>query len=124
MILITGGAGVMGSRLVKGLVATKHKVRVLTLPGDKAKPLEGVPCEIVYGDVSDASSLKGVCDGVKTVYHLAAIIIAYDPADLRRINIEGTRNVVNGALAAGAEHFIYISSASATWPEGSEYAQS
>jgi nucleoside-diphosphate-sugar epimerase len=124
MILITGGAGVMGSRLVKGLVAKNHKVRVLTLPGDKAKPLEGVPCEIVYGDVADASTLKGVFDGVKTVYHLAAIIIAYDPADLLRINVEGTLHVVNGALAAGVEHFIYISSASATWPEGSDYAES
>lgn len=124
MILITGGAGVMGSRLVKGLVARNHKVRILTLYGDPAKPLDGVPCEIVYGDVSAPSSLAGVFDGVKTVYHLAAIIIADDPADLRRINVEGTRHVVNGALAAGGEHFIYVSSASVTWPEGSDYAQS
>ncbi len=125
MILVTGGAGVMGSRLVKGLVENGYKVRVLTLPNDpNVSRLDGVDCEIVYGDVSVAASLKGVFKVIKTVYHLAAIIIAYDREMLWRINIEGTRNVVEGALHAGANHFIYVSSISAALPEGSDYAQS
>lgn len=125
MILVTGGAGVMGSRLVRLLAERGHRVRVLTLPGDpNVSRLAGLNSEVAYGDVADAATLKGLFDGVRTVYHLAAVIIAYDPAVLWRINTEGTRNVVNGALAAGAEHFIYVSSASVTWPEGSEYAQS
>jgi len=119
MILVTGGAGVMGSRLVKGLVAGGHGVRVLTLPGDPyVSRLEGVDCEVVYGDVSDADSLEGIFESVTTVYHLASIIIAYDMDLLRRINIDGTRNMVEGALATGAEHFIYVSSASATISRG------
>ncbi len=115
----------MGSRLVKLLTDGGHQVRVLTLPNDPyVSRLENVDCEIVYGDVSDTSSLEGAFDGVDTVFHLAAIIIAYDRGVLRRINVEGTRNMVNGAVATGAKHFVYVSSASANWPEGSDYAQS
>lgn len=125
MILVTGGAGVMGSRLVRGLVEAGNRVRVLTLPKDPfVSRLDGLDCEIVFGDVSDADSLKGVFEGVKTVYHLAAIIIAYDPGMFQRINVTGTQNMVEGASAAGAEHFIYVSSASVTFPNASAYARS
>jgi len=125
MILVSGGAGVMGSRLVKGLVKKGNKVRVLTLPNDpNVSRLEGINCEIVFGDVSDADSLRGIFEGVKTVYHLAAIIIAYDPSQFQRINVEGTRNMVEGAVGAGTEHFIYVSSASVAFPNASAYAQS
>lgn len=115
----------MGSRLVCGLAAEGHKVRVLTLPNDPCvERLKNVDCEIVHGDVADAASLSGIFAGVKTVYHLAAVIIAYERETLWRINVEGTRNVVNGALRVKTEHFIYISSVSAAFPEGSDYAQS
>lgn len=125
MILVTGGAGVMGSRLVKGLVEKGHKVRVLTLPGDpKVINLDGVDCEIIYGDVSRAEDLKGIFNDIETVYHLAAVIIAYDKKVIWDINFEGTRNMINGSLNAGVSHFIYVSSISAEWPEGSNYAQS
>jgi nucleoside-diphosphate-sugar epimerase len=125
MILVTGGAGVMGSRLVKGLVDKGYNVRVLTLPGDpKVQLLNGVNCEIVYGDVSDSSTLKGIFKDIDTVYHLAAIIIAYNKDILWKINVEGTRNVLNEAVKYDCNHFIYISSAAAEWPEGSDYAQS
>lgn len=125
MILISGGAGVMGSRLVKGLVKAGNMVRVLTLPNDpNVSRLEGIDCEIVYGDVSDSNSLIGIFDGVKTVYHLAAIIIANDPSVFQEINIEGTRNMVEGAEAHGTEHFIYVSSASVVFAPASAYARS
>jgi nucleoside-diphosphate-sugar epimerase len=125
MILVTGGAGVMGSRLVKGLVEKNYTVRVLALPGDpKVGLLKDINCEIVYGDVSDASTLKGIFSGVDTVYHLAAIIISYNKETLWKINVEGTRNIVKNAMESDCEHFIYISSAAAEWPEGSDYAQS
>jgi NADH dehydrogenase len=125
VILVTGGAGVLGSRLVRRLAADGHRVRVLTLPGDPyVSRLAGCDCEIVYGDVSDAASLKGIFEGVETVYHLAAVIIAYDEGVLRRINVEGTRNVVDLAAAAGVGHFVYVSSAAVTNPLSSAYALS
>ncbi|MFC2160560.1 NAD-dependent epimerase/dehydratase family protein [Acidobacteriota bacterium] len=125
MILVSGGVGVMGSRLVKGLVKAGNKVRVLTLPNDpNVSRLDGYDCEIIYGDVSDLNTLKGIFDDVKTVYHLAAIIITNDPAVYKKINVEGTRNMVEGAVAGGVEHFIYVSSAAMSFSPASDYARS
>jgi nucleoside-diphosphate-sugar epimerase len=124
-ILVTGGTGVMGSRLVRALVKDGWRCRVLTLPGDPfISRLEGLDCEIVYGDITDARSLEGVFDNVLTVYHLAAIIIAHDPALFDTINTNGTRNIVEGALSFGARHFIYISSASVVYPKSTPYSRS
>ena len=124
MILITGGAGIIGSRLVKELVSNGQKVRVLTLPGDpKIKSLQNIDCEICFGDISISDTLNGVFDGIDTVYHLAAIIIAYDKELLWKINFEGTKNVLKASAESGVKHFIYVSSVAAEWPEGSEYAK-
>jgi nucleoside-diphosphate-sugar epimerase len=125
VILVTGGAGVLGSRLVKRLVHSGKSVRVLTLPEDpNVFRLADADCEIVYGDISDESTLKGVFDGVETVFHLAAVIIVYDDDDYLRINVEGVRNMVAGAADAGAKHFIYVSSAAVADPGSSAYAKS
>ena len=68
LILVSGGAGVMGSRLVRQLAAAGRRVRVLALPGDPGLArLAGVPCEIATGDIADAATLAGVFDGVGTV---------------------------------------------------------
>ena len=122
MILVTGGAGVMGARLVRGLVEAGSKVRVLTLPGDPyVSRLDGLDCDIVYADVSDEKTLNGVFDGVKTVFHLAAIIIAYDDTLFEKINVGGVRNMMNGALSAEVDHFIYVSSASVVFDQSVPY---
>lgn len=125
MILVTGGAGVLGSRLVHGLVQRGEAVRVLALPGDPlVSRLDGLGCDVVYGDVADAASLAGVCAGVETVYHLAAVILTHDDADYQRINVDGTRDLVAEARSAGVRHFVSMSSIAVEWPEGSAYAQS
>ncbi len=124
-ILVTGAAGVMGARLVARLRRAGHEVRALVLPGDPLKSrIEPLGCELREGDVSDAKTLQGLCAGVDTVYHLAAIIIAQDPALFERINRRGTANVVEQAVASGVRHFVYVSSASVTYPRRTPYAES
>lgn len=114
----------MGVRLVKDLVAAGHRVRALTLPGDpNAARLDGVNAELVFGDIARPETLEGLLDGVTTVYHLAGVILANDPSVFRRVNTEGTRNVVEAAVRARAKHFVFISSTSAIDPI-SEYARS
>ena len=114
----------MGVRLVKDLVAAGHRVRALTLPGDpNAARLDGVDAELVFGDIARPETLEGLLDGVTTVYHLAGVILANDPSVFRRVNTEGTRNVVEAAVRARAKHFVFISSTSAIDPI-SEYARS
>ena len=125
MILVTGGAGVMGSRLVRGLVEAGNSVRVLTLPGDPlVSRLDGLGVDIRYGDVGDRKTLEGLCDGVDTVYHLAAVLLARDPAVFERVNSGGTRNLVELSVKAGVKHFILVSSISVTYPYTTPYSLS
>lgn len=119
MIVISGGAGVMGQRLIAGLRERGETVRALDRPGTQLKDVD-----LRHVDVSDASTLTGVFDGADTVYHLAAILISRDPAIFERVNTRGTRNMVEGAAAAGAKHFIFISSASVVYPYTTPYSLS
>jgi len=125
MILVTGGAGVMGSRLVRGLVEAGNKVRVLTLPGDPlVSRLDGLGCDIRYGDVGKRETIEGLCDGCSTVYHLAAVLLSPDPAVFQRVNVGGTRNLVDLSIKAGVQHFILVSSISVTYPYTTPYSLS
>jgi len=121
MILVTGGAGVMGRRLVQGLLDRGERVRVLDRPGAR---MDDPRVDLRQGDVTDPATLRGVFDGVDTVFHLAAVLIAYDPVVFERVNVGGTRNVVEGALAAGARQFIFVSSASVLYPKTTAYSRS
>ena len=120
MILITGGTGVMGRALIKGL---NKNIRVLTLPDDpNARAV--TDADIIYGDVSESDTIQGCCENVETVYHLAAVIISFNDEIYTQVNLEGTRNVVNEAVKAGVQHFIYISSASVVYPKTTAYSRS
>jgi len=125
VILVTGGTGVMGGELVKRLCADGHAVRVLTLPGDaNASRVKDWGAEVRFGNIANKADTQGLCDGVDTVYHLAAIIIAFDDSLYRTVNVEGTRNVIEAAQAAGVRHFIYVSSASVVYPMPTPYSLS
>jgi NADH dehydrogenase len=124
-ILVTGAAGVMGRRLVARLIANGARVRSLILPDDPGREaLLALGSEIREGDVRDPATLEGVCAGVDTVYHLAAIIISHDPTAFTRINFEGTANMLAEADSREVRHFIYVSSASVTYPKRTPYAES
>jgi NADH dehydrogenase len=124
-VLITGAAGVMGARLTARLRAAGWNVRALVLPGDPLRSrVERLGCEVCEGDIGDAASLGGICDGVDLVYHLAAVIISHDPSVFRRVNRDGTANVVAEARRSGVGHFVYVSSASVTYPRRTRYAES
>jgi len=125
MILVTGGTGVMGSVLVKRLCASGSPVRVLTLPNDRfVSRLDGLKVDLRYGDIADASSLSGICEGVTTVLHLAAVVIAFDDAVYDGVNTGGTRNVVSEAGRSGVKRIVHVSSASVVYPRTTAYSRS
>jgi NADH dehydrogenase len=100
-------------------------VRALVLPGDPLRTrVEALGCEVREGDVSDASSLAGVCDGVDLVYHLAAVIISHDPTLFQRVNRDGTAHLLAEAGEACVPHFVYVSSASVVYARRTRYAES
>ena len=110
--LVTGGAGYLGSALVKRLQQAGCQVRSLDLRTHQHP--KGV--EIFTGDLCDPATLAQACDGIDTVFHTAALI---DLSSLYRkkqrelvfaVNVEGTRLLIKAAQAAGATAFIQTSS--------------
>ena len=124
-ILVTGAAGVMGIRFVRRLRRDGFSVRALTLPDDAGRAeLERLGCEIAEGDIRDAQAMVKAVAGVDSVFHLAAVILARDPEVLDSINRQGTANMVAAAGVAGVRHFVYVSSASVTYPRLTPYGRS
>jgi NADH dehydrogenase len=124
MILITGGTGVMGTRLVEQWLSEGNKVRILALPSDKTPLEKDERVEVRYGDISNKEDLRGICDGVTTVYHLAAVILSFDESVFEKVNLGGTKNLLEEAKKANVEHFVYVSSASVVYPKPTTYSLS
>lgn len=125
MIGITGGTGVMGRALVARFRDAGESVRVFCLPGDPGiERVRALGAEIVEGDVSRGDDVSGFCRGVDTLFHLAAVIIAFDNRVYERVNIGGTRNVLADAVREQVRHVIHVSSASVVYPRTTAYSRS
>lgn len=112
MWLVTGATGHIGNVLVRKLIESGQKVRALIWRGEDTTPLEGLEVEKVEGDVLDLSSLWEPFRGVRGVFHLAGVISILPGADplVRRVNVEGTQNVLRAALESGIKKLVYTSS--------------
>ena len=114
-ILITGGAGFIGSHLTRHF-AEHAEVTVLDdLRSGYVRNLEGVRCRLLQGSILDQASLSQAIVGADEVYHLAAMISVPEsvakPAECAELNTEGTRRVLAAALAAGTRKVVLASSA-------------
>jgi dihydroflavonol-4-reductase len=112
MNLVTGATGHIGNVLVRKLLNAGQSVRALILPGEDTLPLRDMPVEQVTGDVLDPASLRRAMRGVTKVFHLAGIISILPGRNnlLRRVNVEGTKNILAEARRSGVERLIYTSS--------------
>src|SRR5262245_4794278 len=110
--LVTGAAGFIGSHVARVLVEAGHQVRALHLPNEDTRNLAGLDVERVSGDVTDGEAMRRHARGRDWVFHLAAIYALWtrDPARLRRVNVEGTRTVLEAARAAGVARVVHTSS--------------
>ncbi|HUH95742.1 MAG TPA: SDR family oxidoreductase [Anaerolineales bacterium] len=112
MILVTGATGHIGNVLVRKLRKRGEEVRVLIPRGESRAPLQGLKIETVEGDVLDPSSLCNAFQGVRGVFHLAGVISIMPGEDpiVRRVNVEGTRNVLQAARQMHVKKLVYASS--------------
>ena len=117
-VLVTGGAGFIGSHLVEQLVAEDRAVRVLEKPGVPTAHLPEDDIDIVFADIRDVEAVEQAVKDCDVVLHLAANpnLWARDPDEFEQINHRGTRHVLAAARAAGARRIVYVSTESILAP--------
>ena len=117
MILITGATGLVGAHIAKQLLADGEKVVAIKRSSSNLSLLGDAAAKITWvtGDVTDMASLLEAMQGVKKVYHCAALIsfVPEDKEQMIKTNINGTANVVNACLLSGVEKLLYVSSVAA-----------
>jgi len=140
-VLVTGGAGFIGSHLVERLLAEEEVAEAVVLDNmvngnpENLAAVEGDPrFVLIRGDVLDLGTVEAACRGVQVVFHLACLGVRHSlhaPAENDRVNAEGTMNLLRAAAAADVDRFVYVSSSEVfgtaryapmdefhpTWPE-------
>lgn len=110
MILVTGGTGFIGRRLIQHLTDMGHAVRTLIRPSPRTPNLPlGVAVEAAVSGLTDVRGLRAAMVGVDTVYHLASGEWRGPRASLLEIDIRGTQAVVEAAADAGVRRIFFTS---------------
>jgi nucleoside-diphosphate-sugar epimerase len=109
--LVTGANGFTGSHLVKALERRGDAVVGLVRKSSNIDRLSGCNVQLVYGDITDRDALKTAISGVDWVFHTAAYVELglVNAAEMERVNVQGTRAVMEVAEAAGVSKVVYCS---------------
>jgi uncharacterized protein YbjT (DUF2867 family) len=107
-VLVTGGTGFVGPKVVHALRAEDRPVRVLARKPERHEQMRAWGCEIVQGDMTDAASLRRASEGCDAVVHLVAILLGKREA-FERVMVQGTRDLVAAAKEAGVKRFVLMS---------------
>ena len=106
-VLVTGATGMLGAGVARQLASRGDHVTVMQ------RGASGLPFPEVRADVLDRAALADACRGQDAVVHLAAkVSVVGGWEEFERVNVLGTRNLLEGASSAGAERFVYVSSPS------------
>jgi uncharacterized protein YbjT (DUF2867 family) len=109
VILVTGGTGFVGPKVVHAIRARDRAVRVLARRPERQERLRAWGCEVVAGDMTDAESLRRAVQGCEAVVHLVALPPFADARATERVMAAGTRDLVAAAAAAGVRRFVLMS---------------
>jgi dihydroflavonol-4-reductase len=110
--LVTGATGFVGSAVVRALVSRAEPVRAMVRPSSSLRLLEGLPVEIVTGDLAEPASCRAALEGCNALFHVAADYRLWvpQPESMYRTNVEGTRQLLLAAAAASIARIVYTSS--------------
>ena len=109
--LVTGANGFTGSHLVKALEQQGHTVKGLVRKSSNLSRLTNCNIELLYGDITDPQVLEKAIANVNTVFHVAAYVELglVNEGEMERVNLQGTRNVLEVAKAANISKLVYCS---------------
>jgi dihydroflavonol-4-reductase len=115
LTFVTGATGFVGSHVARLLRMRGDRIRILVRQSSHMQNVKGLDCEIVVGDLRDASSLARCIRGCRRVYHVAADyrLWARNPREIYESNVAGTRNLLSACCEAGVEKVIYTSTVGA-----------
>jgi uncharacterized protein YbjT (DUF2867 family) len=108
-VLVTGGTGFVGPKIVHALRAEDRPTRVLARKPERQTQLRAWGCELVQGDMTDAASLRRAVEGCEVVVHLVGLPPFGDPEVTERVMEQGTRDLVAAAKEAGVARFVLMS---------------
>ena len=110
--LVTGATGFLGSAVARALLDSGRAVRALVRPGADMRNIDGLEIERATGDLTDRRSLERAARGCDTLFHVAADYRLWvpDPPAIYRTNVDGSRDLLRAAAAAGASRIVYTSS--------------
>ncbi len=110
--LVTGATGFVGAAVARRLRERGETVRVLVRPSSNRGNINNLPVEIVEGDLRDPDTLPPALEGCRALYHVAADYRLWtpDPEVMYAVNVDGTRNLIRSATAAGVVRIVYTSS--------------
>jgi dihydroflavonol-4-reductase len=126
LILITGATGFLGRNLCEHLSSRGYALRALARPTSDTTFLKELKVDIAPGDVTNFASLKTAIQGCDYVVHAAAHFRLWGPPEpFIKTNVDGTRNVLEAALAAGVKRFVHVSTIIVVGPqaEGKEITE-
>jgi nucleoside-diphosphate-sugar epimerase len=108
--LITGATGFIGGHLAEWLVREGFRVRCLVRANSDTSLLDGLGVELVVGDLTSAGSLGGAAEGCRYVVHCAARVSDWATVEeIARVNVRGTRSLLEAATGASVERFVHVS---------------
>lgn len=111
MILVTGATGFLGHNLIPRLLKAGHQIRALVRPSSEVDFLIRNGVELAYAeDITDAAAVHRACQGCRRIIHAAGHFRFWGSTPtFWQTNVEGTATVLAGALAAGVERFVHVS---------------
>ena len=111
-VLVTGASGFVGAAVARALLAAGRKVRALLRPSSDRRNVEGLAIDVRLGSLTEPSSLAAAIEGCDALYHVAADYRLWvrNPAEMYACNVDGTRSLMEAALAAGVGRVVYTSS--------------
>ncbi len=112
-ILVTGADGLLGNNLVRELLSRNHEVNVILLPNSPTQSLEKLNINRFYGNILKPQDIEKAIQGCDAVIHAAANTNIWPSRSemIRRVNVEGTQNIIDACLKAKIKRLVYIGTA-------------